>query len=116
MAFEELKENAEHIQEEVKSYFENSLAYYKLKIFKLIMKSSVTILKIMLIVVSFILVLLFGSFALAFALSNYFESYALGFLAVMVLYVFITVFLFLFRRKLIEGPILKKFSFLFFNN
>jgi uncharacterized membrane protein len=116
MAFEELKENTEQIHEQVHSYVKNSISYYKLKFFKLIMRSTVTILKIMLIVVSFLLVLLFGSFALAFVLSDYFGSYAIGFFAVMVVYIFVTILLFLFKGKLIEGPILKKFSLIFLNN
>lgn len=116
MAFEEIKENVEHIQKEVHSYAENNLAYYKLKIFKLIMKSTISILKFTLVLISVLMVLLFGSIGLAFALSDYFESYALGFLTVAGGYFIVSILLFLFKRKLIEGPFLKKCSLIFFNN
>ncbi|WP_366185745.1 competence protein [Flavobacterium ovatum] len=116
MAFEELKENAEHIKEQVNFLMKNNLAYYKLKFFKLIMKSSISILKFALVLMSFLMVLFFGSLGLAFALSIYLDSYALGFLTVAGGYVVVTFLLFIFKRKLIEGPILRKFSYLFFNN
>jgi hypothetical protein len=34
MAFEEIKENVEEIQEQTQAYIENNLAYYKLRTFK----------------------------------------------------------------------------------
>ena len=38
MAFEELKEHSENIQEQAQAYIENTVAYYKLKSFKVAMK------------------------------------------------------------------------------
>ncbi|MCG9791933.1 competence protein [Flavobacterium algicola] len=116
MAFEELKENTEYIKEQVHSYVEHSLAYYKLKFFRVIMKSSVSIMKFVLVSISFLMVLFFCSLALAFALSIYFGSYALGFVSVAGLYTILTLLLFIFKRKLIEGPFLRKCSKMFFNS
>lgn len=116
MAFEEFKENAEHIKDQANYYLKNSVAYYKLKIFKLIMKSSISILKFILVLISFLMVLFFGSLGLAFFLSVYFDSYALGFFSVAGLYIILTLILFIFRRKIIEGPILRKSSNSFFNS
>ena len=45
MAFEELKENTEDIQEQIQEYLKNNKAYYKLWGFKVAMKSTTMILK-----------------------------------------------------------------------
>jgi hypothetical protein len=76
MAFEELKENV--IQEQVQDYLENNLEYYKLRSFKMAMKSTTTMLKF-----SFALcvsmAVFFCSIAVAFAIGNYLDSYPYGF-------------------------------------
>jgi hypothetical protein len=116
MAFEEIKENVEDIQEQAQAYIENNLAYYKLRTFKMAMKSATTILKFSLILLCFGMVLLFLSLALAFALANYLDSYPFGFLIVGVIYLLATGLLFLVRDKIVEGPLLEKFSEIFFND
>ncbi|GIZ08051.1 competence protein [Flavobacterium sp. UMI-01] len=116
MAFEEIKENAEHIHEEIHSYIENSVAYYKLKFFKLLMKSLMTIFKFTLLLAFLLMILFFGSIGLAFALSAYFESYIIGFLLVAVGYFVIGLLFFLVNKKWLEVLLIKKFSTIFFNN
>lgn len=116
MAFEEIKGNVEDIQEQAQAYIENNLAYYKLRTFKMAMKSATTILKFSLILLCFGMVLLFLSLALAFALANYLDSYPFGFLIVGVIYLLATGLLFLVRDKIVEGPLLEKFSEIFFND
>jgi lipopolysaccharide export LptBFGC system permease protein LptF len=116
MAFEELKENTENIQEQAQAFIENNIAYYKLRTFKLAMKSTTMIFKFTLILLCFCMVLLFFSIALAFAIGNYLESYTLGFLIVGFIYLVLTGFLFLIKDKVVEGPILEKFSEIFFND
>lgn len=116
MAFDEIKENAEHIHEEFHSYLENNLAFYKLKFFKILMKSFITIFKFGLFLAVFLMVLLFGSIGLAFGLSYYFESYILGFSAVAVGYLIFGLLLLLMNKKWLEVLIIKKFSTIFFNN
>ncbi|MEN2398514.1 competence protein [Flavobacterium sp. MC2016-06] len=116
MSFEDLKENTEDIQENAKKYLDSHLAYYKLWGFKVAMKSTTLILKFILIVVCFSMVLLFASVAAAFALSTLFGSYTLGFLAVGGMYLLTTILLFLIKDKIVEGPILEKFSEIFFND
>ena len=51
MAFEELKENVEDIQESTKAYIDSSVAYYKLWGFKVAMKSASTIIKFSLVAI-----------------------------------------------------------------
>ena len=63
MAFEELKENTEAIQENAKAYIDTSIAYYKLWGFKVAMKSTTLMLKFFLIALFLMIVLLFISIA-----------------------------------------------------
>jgi hypothetical protein len=116
MAFEELKENTENIQEHLKSYVESSAAYYKLRGFKVAMKSTTMIVKFSLILFSCAMVLFFCSVAGALAIGTAFRSYPLGFLAVGGFYLIVTGILILLKDKIVEGPILKKFSEIFFND
>jgi hypothetical protein len=116
MAFEELKENTESIQDQAKVYLDSHLAYYKLWGFKVAMKSTTLIFKFTLILVCFCMVLLFGSFAAAYAFSAYFGSFTLGFLTVGGIYLVLTISLFFIKEKFVEGPILEKFSEIFFND
>jgi cytochrome c biogenesis protein CcdA len=116
MAFEELKEHTEDIQKEAQAYIENSVAYYKLRGFKVAMKSTTMILKFALIAIALMMVLLFCSVAGAFAIGKALDSYALGFLIVGGIYLVITGLLFLIKDKVVEGPILEKFSEIFFND
>lgn len=116
MAFEELKENTEAIQENAKAYLESSLAYYKLWGFKVAMKSTTLLVKFLLITMCLMIVLLFVSIAGAMALGQLFNSYPLGFLAVAGIYLVLALLLFLVKDKIVEGPILEKFSEIFFND
>jgi amino acid transporter len=116
MAFEELKENTDAIQENAKAYLESSIAYYKLWGFKVAMKSTTLMLKFFLIAVCSMIVLLFISIAGAMALGQLFDSYPIGFLAIAVIYLVLALLLFLLKDKIVEGPILEKFSEIFFND
>jgi cytochrome c biogenesis protein CcdA len=116
MAFEEIKEHTEDIQKEAQSYIENSIAYYKLWGFKVAMKSTTMIFKFVLIAMSLTMVLLFCSIAVAFAIGNALGSYAFGFLIVAGFYLIVSGLVFLIKDKMVEGPVLEKFSEIFFND
>lgn len=116
MAFDKIKENTDNIQEQAHTYFEKSASYYKLWGFKVAMKSTTMILKFTLILLCFSMVLLFGSIAAALAIGVYFANYAIGFSFVGGFYLIMTFLLFLVKQKVIEGPILEKFSEIFFND
>ena len=115
MAFEELKEHTENIQDQAQAFVKSNVAYYKLKGFKIAMKSTTMIVKVTLMFLCFLMVLLFFSIAGAYAIGQYLDSYALGFLIVGGIYLVITGLLFLVKDKIVEGPILEKFSEIFFN-
>ncbi|TDD99648.1 competence protein [Flavobacterium cellulosilyticum] len=116
MAFEELKDNVEHIHEEFNSYIKNSIGFYKLKLFKLSMKLLIVLFKYSLILAFVLMVVFFSSVALAFALSEYFESYITGFSVVGGGYFILGLLFILLKKKWIERFIIKKFSKIFFNN
>ncbi len=116
MPFEKLSENAEDIQKQTQAYIENSLAYYKLWGFKVAMRSTTMMLKFSLFAIALLMVLLFCSVAGAFAIGNALGSYALGFLIIAGIYLVVAGLLFLVKDKIVEGPILEKFSEIFFND
>lgn len=116
MAFDDIKEHTESIQDQAKVYFDSHLSYYKLWGFKVAMKSTTLIFKFTLILVCFSMVLLFASFAAAFAIGAALDSFAYGFLIVGGMYLLATVLLFFIKDKIVEGPILEKFSEIFFND
>ncbi len=116
MAFDELKEQTEDIQEQVHIYLEKSVAYYKLWGFKVAMKSTKMILKFTLILLCFSMVMLFCSVAAAFAIGKSLGSYALGFLIVAGVYAVFTALLFLIKDKIMEGKVMENFSEIFFND
>jgi hypothetical protein len=116
MAFEEIKENVNQIQEETKAYLDSSAAYYKLWGFKVAMKSASTIIKFSLVAICLSMVLLFGSIAGAIALGYVLDNFAYGFLIVSGIYLLITLALFLLKDKIVEGPVMAKFSEIFFND
>ena len=116
MAFEELKENTENIHEQLQSFLESNVAYYKLWGFKVAMKSTTMILKFTLIFICFSMVLLFCSIAGALAIGRYFDNYPLGFLIIAGAYLVLTGLLFTIRDRFFEGSVLEKFSEIFFND
>jgi len=115
MALEEIRENLEEIQENTKAYIDTSIAYYKLWGFKVAMKSTTLALNFFLIAMCLVIVLLFVSIAGSLALGQYFHSYPLGFLCIAGIYLLLALLLFLVKDKIVEGPILEKFSEIFFN-
>ena len=116
MAFNQLREDTEELQDEAKRYIESSLAYYKLWGFKVAMKSTTMIFKFTLVLVCVSMVLLFLSLAGAFAIGMALDNLALGFLIVGGFYIIATILLLTIKDKIAEGRILEKFSEIFFND
>lgn len=115
MPFGNLKDNAEDIQEKLKNVLDSNVAYYKLWLFKVAMKSTTMLLKVLLMAVFFMFFLLFASLALAIYLSGIFESYTLGFLSVGGIYILLLLVVYLTKDNLLESRLLEKFSQVFFN-
>ncbi|RZJ67939.1 MAG: competence protein [Flavobacterium sp.] len=115
MAFEELKENAGEFQQNAKGYIDSSVAYYKLWLFKVAMKSTTMLLKIFLIGIFLMLVLVFISVAAAIAIGYALDNFAYGFLIIGGVYILLSLLIYSIKDKFVEGPILEKFSEFFFN-
>lgn len=115
MSFGNLKDNAEDIQEKLKNVLDSNVAYYKLWLFKVAMKSSAMLLRVLLLAVFFMFFLLFASLALAMYLSGIFDSYPLGFLSVGGIYILFLLVMYLIKNNQLKSRLLKKFSQVFFN-
>lgn len=116
MAFEEIKENAEDLQEQAKAFLESNVSYYKLWLFKVAMKSTTMLLKIFLLSIVLVMVILFLSIAGALAIGYALDNFAYGFLIIGGFYAIIGIFVYRIKDKIVEGPILDKFSEFFFND
>lgn len=116
MAFEDIKEDLEKIQEESKELINSNIAYYKLWGFKVAMQSTTMILKFFLIVLFATLFVLFASLALAIVIGKAMDNYVYGFLIVAGLYLLLTILVSLIKPQIVEGKILRKFSEIFFND
>lgn len=116
MAFQDIKEDIEQIQEESKAYINSSLAYYKLWGFKVAMKSTTLILKFFLVILFATLFLFFASIALAIVIGKCLDSYIYGFLIVAGFYLLLAILISLIKPQIVEGKVLRKFSEVFFND
>lgn len=112
---EDFKSQVEQLQTEVKSYVDTTVHYYKLLGFKIAMKSTTMIVKTLLVVLFMSMFFMFVSIALAFALGSYLENTALGFLIVAGFYFLGGMVFMMIKETVIEGPILERFSKIFFN-
>ncbi len=116
MAFEELKESTQQIQEETKAYVESTVQYYKLWGFQIVMKSTRMIVRFFLLGFFLMIALLFGSIAAALAIGNAIDSIALGFLIIAGAYFVVIILICFLRLKFVERQFLRGFSKLFFDN
>jgi uncharacterized membrane protein YdbT with pleckstrin-like domain len=113
MAFEEIKENAEDLKQEAKKLIDANLRYYKLWGFKILMKSTTTLLKIFLLAVMLTIVTVFFSIAAALGIGYWLDNFAYGFLIVGVIYLLLAIIVYYVQDKIVEGPMLSRFSRIF---
>jgi hypothetical protein len=116
MAFENIKENAQELQDHAKGYLDSNVAYYKLWFFKVAMKSTTMLLKIFLLAVMLVMVIVFFSIAAAIAIGYALDNFAYGFLIVGGIYLLSSFLIYKIQDRIVEGPILEKFSEFFFND
>ncbi|MBO0342063.1 MAG: phage holin family protein [Bacteroidota bacterium] len=114
MAFEEIKEQIDHVQDGVRSYVKNSLDFYRLQSFRSMMKGITMATKVLLIGGVGFIALLFLSLSAAFWFATMLGNTAEGFLIVGGFYVLVGIIFFLMKKK-IEKPLLKKFSKFYFD-
>ena len=113
MAFEDIKENAEDLTKQAKELLDANLKYYKLWGFKLLMKSTTMMLKMFLLAIMLLIVTIFFSTALAIGLGYWLDNFAYGFLLVGFIYLIVAIIVYYVQDKIVEGPILAKFSKIF---
>lgn len=116
MAFnEELKNNLHEMKSEAKAYLETNVDYYSLLGFKVVSKATGFIFKIFALSLFAVLSLFFLSFAAAFAIGKALDSNTLGFLIIGAFYIVVALVVYSMRKVMIDIPILKKFSRIFFD-
>jgi len=114
MAFDEIKKNLSEVDDEVRSYVENSIAYYKLKSFKIFMRGVTTFAKVLLLAIIFLPTIIIISIAAAFGIGNLLDNIFYGFLIVAAFFIIVFFIVYLLRNKL-DKPLLKIFSKYYFD-
>lgn len=113
---EGIKEKFNEIPARAGELLDANVQYYKLFVFRFIAKASYGVLTIFLLAMTCLLVLFFVSFALAFAIGALLDSIALGFLSIGFFYALVVGVAFIFRKKWIERPLLRKLSEAYFKS
>jgi hypothetical protein len=88
----------------LKQYVGTSAELFKLEAIEHTATISSKFISSMVIGITFLLFLIFGSFGLSFYLAEYFDSHFIGFFIVAGGYLLIGLFLLLFRKRIIEYP------------
>lgn len=114
MALEDVKENIDDLKKQAKELLDANIRYYKLWGFKLLMKSTTMMLKMFLLAIMLLIVTIFFSIALALGIGYWLDNFAYGFLIVGLIYLIVAIFVYKVQDKIVEGPILARFSKLFF--
>jgi len=114
MIIEDIKKNLLDVNSETRSYVDNSLAYYKLKFFKVFMKGTTSFVKILLLAIillpTIIILAITASIGIGYELGNMFY----GFLIISGFFLLILIVAYLLRHKL-EKILLKKISRYYFD-
>jgi len=113
MALKELKRDLTEADVDVRSYLENSEEYFKLKIFKVLMRAVTVFTHIMLIGAIALLALFLLSLAASYAIGNAMDNIYQGFIVVGLFYVIVALLCYFFRDKL-DRPLLRRFSNYYF--
>lgn len=115
MLFGRLRENIDQLKYEAKELIDSNTEYYKLWVFKVITKTSASLLKLLLIGIFLTMVFLFFSVAGAIAIGYALDNQALGFLIVGGIYLVVSLCIY-YMRHIIEKPVIKRFSEIFYND
>lgn len=116
MAFETIRYRFREVGDRLETYVDSTSAYYKLKLLKILSKTTISILSFIIFGGLFLFVLLFLSIGVAFWLGTFFEFVYAGFLLIGGFYGFLVLLMFIFGRRIIEQKILTNFSDLFYDD
>ncbi len=110
MLFEKLKEPFVEVQSDTKKVLQSNIDYYKLLIFKIATISLSQLITILIVGFITFFIILFIAIAGAFALGDYLDNNALGFLIVGAVFCVAMLIVLTLKKRMIEKPILSKFS------
>ncbi len=116
MAFEKLTNSINDLNENVRDLAKSSTEYYKLDLYKKIIKGVISLVNMMLLGFVCLIALLFISIAIALAISTAMDKPSAGFYIVGAFYILIFALIWFFGKKPIEKIILMKSSRTFFND
>lgn len=116
MAFEKLTNSINDLNDNVRDLAKSSTEYYKLDLYKKIIKGVISLVNMMLLGFICLIALLFVSIALALGIGKALGDASAGFFIVGAFYVLIFVLIWIFGKKQLEKIILVKSSRTFFND
>lgn len=108
--FKDLTDSLNKITEKIEDYGVSTAEYYKLRLFKSVMKGSISLVNLLVYGSLFLFVLVFLSVGAAFWLGTYFEHVYVGFLLIGAFYGIVLLLMFVFGKNIIERKMLYKFS------
>ncbi|MFI2741677.1 phage holin family protein [Zhouia sp. PK063] len=114
MALNDLHENIDDINEHAQAYIDKSIEYYKLSIFKKVMKGGTSLVNFLIIGAIIFLALFVLSAGAAVAIGKWIDDFVLGCVIVGVAYLIFAFIFYKFLSKKVETSILKKASEEFF--
>ncbi|MCL5129150.1 hypothetical protein [Algibacter sp. L4_22] len=115
MAFETLKKDLVDLDSDMRSYIETNKAYYKLKVFKILIGSITTITHSLLIGAIVFLAIFMISLGISMLISEAIGNLYSGFLIVGAFYLVVAIGCYIFRSRL-NRPLIKKFSKHYFDS
>lgn len=116
MAFEKLTNSINDLNDNVRDLAKSSTEYYKLDLYKKIIKGAISLVNMMLLGFICLIALLFISLAVALAISTALDQPSAGFYIVGAFYLLVFALIWFFGKKQIEKIILIKSSRTFFND
>lgn len=114
MALSELKNTTKNLPQEIESAINSQVEYYKLYGFRILAKSATGLVTIFVMGLFTMSILSFFAIGGAFMIGEWLGSYSLGFLVVGCVLIIAALVVFLFRKRIVERPILKRMSDVYF--
>ncbi|MAZ26764.1 MAG: hypothetical protein CL868_06760 [Cytophagaceae bacterium] len=114
MAFGKVTDKLDALSDDVKSYLDSTVEYYKLFIFKKGVKSIIKVTNMVIMGVIFLIILAFLSIGLAIVIGDAMDSDSVGFFIVAGIYLIVLIIFMVAGRPFIQQKILKGTSRSFF--
>ncbi|MEH6408078.1 MAG: phage holin family protein [Leeuwenhoekiella sp.] len=115
MSFSKITDNIHELTTNLQDYIDSSTEYYKLDLFKKMMKGAVSLVKLLVIGSIFLVFLLFISVAVAISIGESMEHVSTGYYIVSGFYLVVFILFVIFGGPFITKQLLKKYSAIFFN-